>query len=295
VDIKKLNFLKLQQIDFMSQYDKQSLNIEWFRAIYDDTVVNKNWHSHSGIEIHFVLEGSLLFHFEDRTIKVKEKQAILIPPNYNHQLENIEHDNYFRLILNISFDSLNMNSETEFLYSALSIEKPVCLPIYEYVENLLKSCLDEASEQISGFITIIKSSVQMILISFARELTQSRKAIYYINEKRCFDEQRIQHIVNFVDQSSTGALLIKDIAHYMHLSEKQVQRIIKSQLGISAKQLIMNTRLKKAKQLLKDPDLSIAMVSNRLEFANESCFFRFFKSMEGQTPMKYRNGVLSND
>ena len=268
------------------------IDIEWFRAIHHTRVPNNSWHAHSCLEIHFVTEGSNYFYFNSEAIEVKAGQAILIPANIEHRLENESGEPYFRYVLNVAATPLNDDPEALFLQNALAIEKPICMPIDNPITSLLESCLDEANERISGFLTIIQSNIQVILMSIARELTQTRKANYYITEKSNYDKQRVQHIIRYIEQSTGFNLVIQDIANYMHLSTKQVQRIVKSQYGLSVKQLMLQMKLKQAKELLKNANLSINAIAGLVGFSNEQCFNRFFQGMEGQTPGKYRNGIL---
>lgn len=289
-DIKKIN--KLEQLDLKISTKNMNINIEWFRAINHYTLPNNNWHAHSCLEIHFITEGSVAFHFTDESIEVSAGYAILIPANYPHCLENTTHETYFRYILNVSIEPLNEDPEAMFLYNTLEIKKPISIPIYGNIISHLESCLNESDERINGFLTNIQCSIQMILVSLARELTHAQKACYYVVEKSNYDKQRAEHIARYIEQSLSVKITIEDIAEYIHLSTKQVQRIIQNQYGLTVKQLMMRLCLKKVKELMKDSDLSIGIISNMLGFSNEQCFSRFFRKMEGQAPSQYRNGIM---
>lgn len=286
---------KLEQLNLTVCLESLKIDIEWFRAIYHYALPNPNWHSHRSIEIHFMVDGNLIFHLPDGDMEVTAGHALLIPPNCPHCLENIRNDTYFRFILNLSVEPLKNDPEALFIYNALSTDKPVMVAIDSHVCGLLRACMDEAYERISGFLMMIQCNIQMILLYIARELTHARKAIYYISEKKSYDQRRCQHIVRFIEQSASMDPTVGDIARYMHLSTKQVQRIIQGQYGFTVKQLLMQIRLRKAKELLKDPVLSIRDVASMVNFSNEQSFSRFFRNMEGMTPGQYRNSIAPRE
>lgn len=73
------------------------------------------------------------------------------------------------------------------------------------------------------------------------------------------------------------------------LSPKHFASVIKEQTGIMASDWISNYVIIQAKTLLHDePQLAIQQVSQRLGFADQSAFSRFFKSNAGVSPSEFR-------
>jgi len=86
-------------------------------------------------------------------------------------------------------------------------------------------------------------------------------------------------------------ITILSLADYMHLSEKQVYRIVKEQTGKAAKNYINERKLQKAKALLKDTDFSVKEISEKMGFSSEYYFSQFFKRGEGMAPGQFRSNV----
>lgn len=54
----------------------------------------------------------------------------------------------------------------------------------------------------------------------------------------------------------------------------------------------MNYRLQMAQSLLKDTDLAIKEIAERLQYRNSQNFIRFFKKKLGMTPGDYRKEYM---
>jgi len=53
-----LNFAKvIEKLQIQPISRAFRINIEWFRFLFQEELTNEDWHSHSGIEIHFLWSG----------------------------------------------------------------------------------------------------------------------------------------------------------------------------------------------------------------------------------------------
>ena len=68
-----------------------------------------------------------------------------------------------------------------------------------------------------------------------------------------------------------------------------LSRIIKQELGIGYKEYLMELRMNKAKELLLDPNVSVANVCVMIGYTNTSHFIKLFQKHTGMTPAKYRD------
>ena len=64
--------------------------------------------------------------------------------------------------------------------------------------------------------------------------------------------------------------------------------LVKTEMGRTAKDLISDRILAKAKALLQTETLTVTRVSQLLGFEYPQHFVRFFKSLTGQTPSQWR-------
>ncbi len=73
------------------------------------------------------------------------------------------------------------------------------------------------------------------------------------------------------------------------LTPKYLSKLIKTASGKSAPEWIDSFVIMEAMNLLKYSDISIKEIVYRLNFPNQSVFYKFFKSRTGMTPTEYRN------
>lgn len=85
------------------------------------------------------------------------------------------------------------------------------------------------------------------------------------------------------------ALTVDDICREIGISKVQLYRKVKGLLGCNVNDYVLNMRLKKAKYLLKDPQLSIAEVAYQVGFSSQAYFSTVFKSKFMVTPSEYRD------
>ena len=64
--------------------------------------------------------------------------------------------------------------------------------------------------------------------------------------------------------------------------------LVKTETGRTAKDLINDRILAKAKEILQSESLSVSQVSLRLGFEYPQHFVRFFKALTGKTPTQWR-------
>ncbi len=81
---------------------------------------------------------------------------------------------------------------------------------------------------------------------------------------------------------------IDDMAVDLSLSRSRLQHLYNDTFGVSISRDIIAGRVEKAKDLLKNPELSINDVSSMVGYNNPSYFNRQFKNLLGKTPTQYR-------
>lgn len=85
---------------------------------------------------------------------------------------------------------------------------------------------------------------------------------------------------------------IDDMAEELSLSRSRLQHIYNDTFGVSISKDIIASRNDKARDLLKNPELSISEISSIVGYGNPSYFNRQFKSAFGMTPTEYRTEFL---
>ncbi len=96
----------------------------------------------------------------------------------------------------------------------------------------------------------------------------------------------------FIKLVSEFHLQYRNVGFYadkLCLTPKYLSKLIKNSTGRSAPEWIDAYVILEAKNLLKYSNVTIKEVVYRLNFPNQSVFYKFFKARTGMTPSEYRN------
>jgi AraC-like DNA-binding protein len=96
-----------------------------------------------------------------------------------------------------------------------------------------------------------------------------------------------------------GNIRIADIASACQLSSSHFSRCFRQSFGTSVHQWLIKLRIDTAKNLLCEPELSLAEIGTRSGFCDQAAFSRAFTKLEGTTPFRWRKlngrGVVATE
>lgn len=101
-------------------------------------------------------------------------------------------------------------------------------------------------------------------------------------------EDAVNRVKKYIVEHLDGDTSLYNLAEQVHFSQEYLLRIFKKKEGITILQYINDLKLAMAKQLLTDPELHIKEIADRLGFASQGYFGRFFRNKTGLTPNAYR-------
>ena len=98
-----------------------------------------------------------------------------------------------------------------------------------------------------------------------------------------------EQFIRLVGEYHTKYRNVGFYADKLCLTPKYLSKLIKTASGRSAPEWIDSYVILEAKNLLKYSDITIKEIVYRLNFPNQSVFYKFFKARTGMTPSEYRN------
>ena len=105
------------------------------------------------------------------------------------------------------------------------------------------------------------------------------------------NEELMERIRNIIEQKRlylNSELKVANVAAELGINQRYVSNAIKTCHDCSFSQFVIDYRIEHAKQMLRDqPDIKITAVVVQSGFANETSFFRTFKSFTGMTPKEW--------
>ncbi|MGH1336942.1 MAG: helix-turn-helix domain-containing protein [Aureispira sp.] len=94
-------------------------------------------------------------------------------------------------------------------------------------------------------------------------------------------------IIAYIRQNIFQNIQIEDLLRLSTMSKSSFYRAFTEELGISPYRLIIDERLKMAKNLLLQEDLSVKETAYAVGFSSPNYFIRLFKKHEGLTPNQF--------
>ena len=135
---------------------------------------------------------------------------------------------------------------------------------------------------------IIQSLFQAAILVCCGMLDQNLVSDSKVRHEKTTD----YHFQRFLDLLNASPYKRRPVASYaneLYISPKHLTAIIKKCSGKTANQWIKERLLEEIRFYLKQTDLSIKQVSDKLDFPNPSFFGKYVKDNLGMTPGEFRN------
>lgn len=101
-------------------------------------------------------------------------------------------------------------------------------------------------------------------------------------------EDVVNQVKKYIVEHLDGDTSLYNLAEQVHFSQEYLLRIFKKKEGITILSYINDLKLTAAKQMLTDSELQVKEIADRLGFASQGYFGRFFRNKTGLTPNAYR-------
>ena len=101
--------------------------------------------------------------------------------------------------------------------------------------------------------------------------------------------RKLQQAISYINEHLTENLSLKDISTEVGMSPFYFTNLFKQSTGMTAYQYVIYRRIERAKQLLRNQELSIAEVSEQAGFESQSHFGNVFRKHTSKTPKMYRH------
>ncbi|WP_245697200.1 AraC family transcriptional regulator [Paenibacillus oryzae] len=258
------------------------------------------FHKHTEeYEFHFVPRGSGMVILEDTPCHVGEGMMYVTAPGVMHYQEADDKDGMDELCLRIRIVRIDDGEPAESWGAASEWrEAEACVrqlgliprrPSHDRFKAM--ECFLAAYrawyENQPGLLTVIRQCIIQILLRTTRAYFPEPEHMQLpsrdINRYRC----RIAE--QFIKDNYQEPLTLEAVAEVIHISPRQLQRIMKSQIGSTFSDYIESIRLDHVCRELAESRNTIDQVAVRNGFSSANYLHRVFKKKLGITPQQYRS------
>lgn len=237
-------------------------------------------HCNAEYELHIAMSGSCQLEIEDHTYLLTAPQAIIIPPGlYHYPYELSETFEHFTISFTLSDGALLRSlSNAESIGIPFSISgEPVslCRSIYrEYIDTSLYR-----SEMLHALLSGLIISILRPL-----RLKEGKEDARLLTE----EAERVVLMDEFFSSCFTENARAEALAERLHLSKRQLARVVKQHYGMCFQQKLTNSRMDRAAWLLRTSDQSIGEIAELVGYSSEAAFYQVFRDWFHLTPGQYR-------
>ena len=99
----------------------------------------------------------------------------------------------------------------------------------------------------------------------------------------------VKNALSYMEEHYAEKLTLTDLAEKMYVSQWHLSKLLNRHMKKSFSELLNETRVRHAKELLKDPSLRVGDVADRVGFLDIAHFSRVFKKCTQMSANEYRN------
>ena len=111
---------------------------------------------------------------------------------------------------------------------------------------------------------------------------------YLIDAVKVSSDSMPDKLANFIALNLGEKLTAQVLCEHFLINKKQLYSIFAEKFNCSVKDYILAKRIEKAKDLLKNSDLSVSQIAESCGFADYNNFIQRFKLLVGETPLRYK-------
>lgn len=229
--------------------------------------------------IHYVHEGRGRFRINDRTYELTAGHGFLIPPEI---LVYYEADTQCPWIYSwIGFRGLHAKSLLQ--RANLSLANPVFQSRSNVFEAFYNN-LDRARSERGGDVLI-----QSIIYRIMAELIACSPSDSSVEKKISNPKEvYVRKAIEWIESSYSQKISVMDIARSVGLDRTYLSGLFKAQFGVSLQTFLLEYRMNRAVELLRNPDLTVSDVSRSVGYTDPFLFSKMFKKVTGQSPRASR-------
>ena len=237
--------------------------------------------------IHYIHSGKGRFCKGDRTFHLQRNQGFLICPEAITYYQADMKDPW-----SYSWVGFHGIKAEAYLRSAgLTMENPIfTCESDDYIGSCFSQMIAAKNLQKGREIRLLG-----LLYLFLSQLMEQNGKESFSDHPENRKENYIKKAIEYISMNYSRRMSIAEIAQYIGLDRSYLGSIFRKQLDTSLQDFLMNYRIDKACELMKNESLSIGDISRSVGYEDPLLFSKIFKKLKYKSPREfrkdYRNGI----
>ncbi len=235
--------------------------------------------NHKHLPYEFIIPFNLmpLLIYEDALYIGEVGYCYPVNPNTNHGIDFDLNSSVISIVVDMNYlDELKkeLNHEGKYFYTKFLVSKELLMTLSIF--------------RVTQDINLMEDIVKILITDGLKENIDTRKPanFYFTNMKKS--------ILYMLDNYENPDLTIKDIASKSDYAYTYFTKAFKRYMNDTPVNHLNRIRLSKAKELMKNPDLSLNEIVIKSGFKTQSNFTEVFKRIVGMKPKEYRKKYIGD-
>lgn len=255
--------------------------------------------SHDFWELVYADKSSIICCADGKEVLLNEGEILFHKPNELHSLHanGITPPNVFIVSFECKSEAVKFfedrklklpNSFVKFIYAIIEESKKTFhLP---YSNPRLRKMQLLATPALGGQ-QLIKNYLEILLVNLMREETGKADANAVFLPQAELSGRIAEQVKLFLQEKVYESICIDDICQAVHYNKSYIFKQFKQATGFSIMAYFTKLKIQEAKRLLRERNLSVTQIAEKLAFDTPNYFSKTFKKSTGYTPLQYRKIV----
>ncbi|MDP4202637.1 MAG: AraC family transcriptional regulator [Bacteroidota bacterium] len=250
-------------------------------------------HTLSYYDITLIGEGSGTFTLDGSTTPIEKGMLFFSAPGQIRQWNFDRMPQGLVLIFEETFlcDYFNDARFVENLSYFCSLSNPPSMLLSDAEYRELVPLLETIYREIAEYETKDKHILRALLYHATMLLNRMYLQRYPVVDRKP-EGRYIHEFRALVEKEFRQCRSVACFADLLHITPGHLNDIVRREMGITAKQFIIDRTMREAKRMLGYTGLSVNEVAMALNFENPSYFTRLFEKHVGVTPLQFRTKIL---
>ena len=241
-------------------------------------IFGSHWHEH--VEMHYLFEGSAIFHIDQECYEVQAGDLIIANRNELHAGYSTAVPYDAKLLV---FDPSDLSREL----GEKNLRFQSLIRGDATVRGMITGIFEEYQGRKLGYRALCRARVTELLVYLSRNYAVESVAAKDTVQRRR-DLERLQPALEYIEQNYAERISVAQLAGLLCLSPDRLGHLFRDGVGQAPLQYINEIRLRKAMNLLKTEEYTVTEVAQAVGFFDYNHFGRLFRRRYGCTPNQVR-------
>jgi AraC-like DNA-binding protein len=246
-----------------------------------------NMHTHPYFEIHFIIHGENRVRFPNSTITADTGDILIVPPEQPHCFVPVANTGgHKRAAFWADLNIMGVKSTDRFIFDTLySLKGIVCITDSFGGIHAVEEIQSEIIGKKPCYETMLINAFSRLLIQLCRCIENNSLKGMQENEAR---KSRMLLIEEYLQKNYKGDCTIKEMANHLHISRRQLTRLIHGLFGKSFRRMLLELRMSMANWLIEEKDAAFEEIANEVGYGSLAAFYHAYLEFYGCTPGEHR-------